>query len=172
MKTLFIKLIIIIYIAAITSCGFAQKNNTMISKNTVYSKKDTTKIKLDNNEWKKILSPEVYEIARNKGTERPFTGSYWNTFDVGTYRCKACGNALFKSNGKFESSCGWPSFFESISKESIIYKEDNSYGMERVEVMCGRCEAHLGHVFNDGPPPAHKRYCINGTVIELDTENK
>ncbi|MBP6625029.1 MAG: peptide-methionine (R)-S-oxide reductase MsrB, partial [Chitinophagaceae bacterium] len=117
-------------------------------KNTHFSTTDTNRVELSNEEWKKSLPEDVYKIAREKGTERAFTGQYWNHYDAGLYRCKACGNALFTSNGKFESSCGWPSFFEPITPTSLKYAEDKTYGMERVEVMCGRCDAHLGHVFD------------------------
>ncbi|MFN8251060.1 MAG: peptide-methionine (R)-S-oxide reductase MsrB [Ferruginibacter sp.] len=135
--------------------------------NPVYSNTDTGKIDLSNAEWRKILPQDLYQIAREKGTERAFTGKYWNSFDTGTYYCGACGNPLFKSDGKFNSSCGWPSFFEPITKGSIIYAADNSYGMQRTEVMCGRCKSHLGHVFEDGPPPTGLRYCINGNVLDF-----
>lgn len=125
-----------------------------------------------NEEWKKILPANVYEIARNKGTERAFTGKYWNSFDTGVYHCSVCNNPLFVSDAKFNSSCGWPSFFEPLTKESLIYEPDNSYGMRRTEVMCGNCHSHLGHVFEDGPPPTGLRYCINGTVLQLEEEKK
>lgn len=141
--------------------------NESKKNNPVYSNTDTGKVTLTDGEWKKILPQELYEIAREKGTERAFTGKYWNSFDPGTYFCGACGNPLFKSDGKFNSSCGWPSFFEPITKGSIIYAPDNSYGMQRTEVMCGRCKAHLGHVFEDGPPPTGLRYCINGNVLDF-----
>lgn len=118
-------------------------------------------------EWKKILSPELYYIARQKGTERPFTSKFENFHEVGTYYCAVCGNPLFRSDTKFDSGCGWPSFYEPISKTSVIYLPDNSYGMKRTEVECGRCKSHLGHVFEDGPPPTGLRYCINGVVLDF-----
>jgi peptide-methionine (R)-S-oxide reductase len=138
------------------------------NENPVYSNTDTGKVAISNDEWKKILPADVYNIAREKGTERAFTGKFWDHKEIGTYHCAACGNPLFKSNGKFESNCGWPSFFEPISKGSIIYAPDNSYGMKRTEVMCGRCKAHLGHVFEDGPPPTGLRYCINSVILGFE----
>ena len=137
-------------------------------KNPVFSKTDTSKVSLSEDEWKKILPSEVYYIARQKGTERPWTSKFEKFDEVGTYYCAACGNALFKSDTKFESGCGWPSFYQPISKSSIIYTPDNTHGMERTEVQCGRCKAHLGHVFEDGPPPTGLRYCINGVILDFE----
>lgn len=137
-------------------------------KNPVYSKNDSSKVNLSEEEWKKILPSDVYYIARQKGTERPWTSKFEKFDEVGTYYCAACGNALFKSDTKFESGCGWPSFYEPISKGSIIYTPDNSHGMSRTEVQCGRCKAHLGHVFEDGPPPTGLRYCINGVILDFE----
>lgn len=136
-------------------------------KNPHYSNADTKPVAVSNDEWKKILPQEVYQIARQKGTERPWSSPYETLKDKGTYYCAVCGNALFVSDTKFESGCGWPSFYEPISKSSIIYKPDNSYGMQRTEVECGRCHSHLGHVFEDGPPPTGLRYCINGVVLDF-----
>jgi len=151
------------------------KTTTMDSskkENPVYSNTDSGKVNISNEEWKKILPSDVYTIAREKGTERAFTGKFWNHKEGGTYYCAACGNPLFNSNGKFESNCGWPSFFEPISKGSIIYAPDNTYGMKRTEVMCGRCKAHLGHVFEDGPPPTGLRYCINSVILDFEKANE
>lgn len=149
-----------------------QKKSTMNtekkSANPMYSRTDTTKVNLSEDEWKKVLPADVYNIARQKGTERPWTSPYENSKEVGTYYCAACGNPLFKSDTKFESGCGWPSFYEPISKTSIIYAPDHTHGMDRTEVMCGRCKAHLGHVFNDGPPPTGLRYCINGVILDFE----
>lgn len=142
-------------------------NNTN-NKNTVYSRTDKSKVNLSDAEWKDVLSPELYYIARKKGTERPWSSKYEKFNEIGTYYCAACGNPLFRSDTKFESGCGWPSFYEPVTKGSIIYAPDHSAGMERTEVMCGRCKAHLGHVFDDGPQPTGLRYCINGVVLDFE----
>lgn len=136
--------------------------------NPVYSRKDTGRVNLTDEQWKKVLPADVYYIARQKGTERPWTSKFEKFDEVGTYYCAACGNPLFKSNTKFDSGCGWPSFYEPISKGSIIYTPDNTLGMQRTETQCGRCKAHLGHVFEDGPPPTGLRYCINGVVLDFE----
>ncbi|HEY0434559.1 MAG TPA: peptide-methionine (R)-S-oxide reductase MsrB [Chitinophagaceae bacterium] len=138
------------------------------NKNPVYSRTDQAKIVLPEDEWKKILSKDVYHIAREKGTERPWSSEFENFNGIGTYYCAVCGNPLFKSDTKFESGCGWPSFYEPISKGSVIYTPDNSHGMRRTEVTCGRCKSHLGHLFDDGPPPTGLRYCINGVVLDFE----
>jgi peptide-methionine (R)-S-oxide reductase len=137
-------------------------------KNPLYSTTDSSKLKVSEEEWKKVLPADIYQIARLKGTERPWSSKLENFYEKGTYYCAACGNALFKSDTKFDSGCGWPSFYEPISKTSIIYTPDNTLGMKRTETQCGRCEAHLGHVFEDGPPPTGLRYCINGVVLDFE----
>lgn len=175
-NTLYSYVLLLLLSCVFLSCN-AQENNSksetkkmiMEEKNNPhYSKTDTSKVHLTNEEWKNILPDDVFYIARQKGTERPFTSAFETSKEVGTYHCKACGNPLFKSDTKFDSGCGWPSFFEPISKGSIIYKPDHSHGMNRTEVQCGRCEAHLGHVFEDGPPPTGLRYCINGVILDFD----
>ena len=119
------------------------------------------------NEWKKILAPEQFRILREKGTELPFAGKLLHNKEEGIYVCAGCGNPLFSSESKFDSGSGWPSFFESLSKGDIELKTDSSFGMKRVEVVCGKCGGHLGHLFEDGPAPTGKRYCINSGALEF-----
>lgn len=140
------------------------------TKNPYYSRTDTTRLSVSDAEWKKVLPDSIYEIARNKGTERAFTGKYWNHEGLGMYYCAACGNALFRSDTKFASSCGWPSFYEALRPNSVIYHPDNSYGMRRVEVVCGRCDGHLGHIFDDGPPPTGNRFCMNSLMLDFEPD--
>ena len=142
--------------------------DSLKKNNPVYSNSAIDKVALSEDEWKKILPQDVFHIARQKGTERPWSSKLENLKETGTYYCAACGNALFKSDTKFESGCGWPSFYEPISKDSTIYTPDSTHGMQRTEVQCGRCKAHLGHLFNDGPPPTGLRYCINGVVLDFE----
>jgi len=131
-----------------------------------------SKEKVDKSEedWRKSLTPMQYHILRDKGTERAFTGRYWNHKEDGTYTCAGCGQELFNSDTKFESGSGWPSFWESIDKSKVMLKDDLSYGMRRIEVLCSRCGGHLGHVFDDGPQPTGMRYCINSESLDFSTE--
>lgn len=121
-------------------------------------------------EWRRQLTPEQYRIAREKGTERAFTGAYNDSKEPGVYRCLCCGTELFRSDAKFDSGSGWPSFTKPIANENVKTVEDVSHGMRRTEVMCAACDAHLGHVFPDGPGPGRTRYCINSAVLDLEPE--
>jgi peptide-methionine (R)-S-oxide reductase len=130
-------------------------------------KSDTDKVVKTNEEWKKVLTPEEYYILREAGTERAFTGKYWNNHEKGTYVCAADGNPLFSSDTKFESGTGWPSFWQPISKSAVETKSDRTFYMTRTEVLCSRCGGHLGHVFDDGPAPTHLRYCMNSAALKF-----
>lgn len=164
------KLIILlgVMICAATAT-FAQniKSDKGHENNPYYSNTDTKKLHVSNTEWKKILPPDLYATAREAATERAFTGKYWNANAKGTYYCAVCGNLLFRSTAKFASDCGWPSFFQTERKNSVIYREDHSVGMERTEVLCARCESHLGHIFDDGPQPTGKRFCMNSISLDF-----
>jgi peptide-methionine (R)-S-oxide reductase len=160
MKNLFFLVLVI----SLSACdGISQNNSaTPKPKSTMINKVEKT-----DEEWKKILNPEQYEVLREKGTEAPYSGKYYLHKEKGTYVCAACGEELFKSDTKFDAGCGWPSFSDVIDSTRVVYTKDKSHGMIRTEITCAKCGGHLGHVFDDGPAPTGQRYCINSVSIEF-----
>jgi peptide-methionine (R)-S-oxide reductase len=126
------------------------------------------KIRKTDAEWRLQMTPEQFRVARQKGTERPFSGEYWDNTAAGTYRCVGCGTPLFESSTKFDAGCGWPSFYRPVAEENVAEQTDTAFGMQRTEVVCAACEAHLGHVFEDGPEPTGLRYCMNSVSLKFE----
>jgi peptide-methionine (R)-S-oxide reductase len=155
----------------LAACSQQTATNNNPTENTI--KPDTAmsdKIEKTEEEWKKILTPEQYHVLRQKGTERPYSGEYYEHKAKGIYSCAACGSELFRSDTKFDAHCGWPSFYKAIDKSKIVEVTDRSHGMIRTEVLCAKCGGHLGHVFDDGPEPTGMRYCINSVSIAFREE--
>jgi len=175
MKNLFALSLLVVLVAGCNSAVTTSQSAAPIPASAAVEAASlpmTNKFIKTDEEWKKQLTPEQYEVLRKKGTERAFTGKYWNTKDKGSYRCAGCGEMLFASDTKYDSGCGWPSFYAPASKTVIAEAEDNSHFMQRTEVLCAKCGGHLGHVFDDGPNPTGLRYCINSASIEFEPESK
>ena len=165
-----VKNIIFLLIIGISLSACAQQSSTKNYKSKTTM--DTFEIKKSDEEWRKLLSPVQFNILREKGTERPYTGEYDKFFEEGTYYCAACNTELFTSKTKFNSGCGWPAFYEPSINKNIVEKRDVSHGMVRIEVLCTKCGGHLGHVFEDGPEPTGLRYCINSGSLRFEAAKK
>lgn len=171
MKNTFLKAITIFFLVMASGKFVAQFQNFK-TKNPYYSRTAVTHLNVSNIEWKKILNPELYQVAREGNTETAFTGKYYEFDEKGTYYCAVCGNALFLSTSKFATTCGWPSFYQPIRNNSVKYRKDTSHNMVRSEVLCGRCDSHLGHMFDDGPKPTGKRFCMNSVCLDFVPNSK
>jgi peptide-methionine (R)-S-oxide reductase len=165
------------WVVAAAGCGFLIASQSLTHAREPHARKEEASLTMSNKivkteaQWRKELTPDQYRVLREKGTERAFTGRFWNTKDPGTYRCAACGQPLFESGTKFDSGCGWPSF-TAPTPGAVEERSDRSHGMVRTEVLCSRCGGHLGHVFEDGPAPTGLRYCINSASLQLEPRKR
>jgi len=158
------RLILIIVVFFVFSCNVKSQNDQKMSEKNAMPEYEVNK---SDEEWKQILTPVEFQILREKGTEYAFTGEYYKHKEEGTYVCAGCGNELFTSDSKYDSGCGWPSFYEPLNEEKIGEFEDRSHGMVRTEIVCNKCGGHLGHVFPDGPKPTGLRYCVNSASLDF-----